>query len=235
MKTLTYERKLRCISCVNPYLCSSTRNGCALLTQRQESSAGLAGLKASRRGFSFQFLNRYPAMKNYMTAFVTAGKQHLVFLQDNFQLSLLSMLAGFGAWLLQFVEVYIFADYRFLISLALMIAYDAFSGLQKQRYLHRLDPMKHERPTSKVFKDKTFSKIGYYAVVLGSLHGLAHFTVKGDEVTYFHAFEYTALVSMMAAEFWSIQENYAAMGKTTIFSLAWEQLQKYLPKKELQK
>lgn len=170
-------------------------------------------------------------MKNYILCVINSMKQHISFIIDNAGVTIASLLGGFGAWFLEFTEIYIFADFRYLVFLLLMVCYDAYSGIAKTRYLHRKDPAIYPAPSSKVFKDKTFSKLMYYVIVLASLHGLAHFQVKNQEVTIFHAFEYTAMISIMATEFWSIQENYAAMDKRTLINMAWEWVQKYLPKK----
>lgn len=159
-------------------------------------------------------------------------KHHINFILDNSGIAVGSLLAGTAAWALELTEIYVFRDFRFMIFLLLMVGYDAYSGIQKTRFLHKQDPALHPAPSSKVFKDKTFSKIMYYVIMLSSLHGLAHFKVNDVEVTIFHAFEYTAMISLMASEFWSIQENYAAMGRKTLFSLAWEKIQQFVPTKK---
>jgi hypothetical protein len=168
-------------------------------------------------------------MKHYLENFFAAMKNHGLFLIDSYKTVIFSVLIGAGAWLMEFVQIYIFSDFKYLVFLLLMIAYDAYSGIKRVKYLYEKDPANNPPPSSKVFKDKTFSKLAYYLIVLSSLHGLAHFYVKNNEVTLFHAFEYAALVSIMAAEFWSVQENFAAIGKKGIFLLAWEKLRDYLP------
>lgn len=171
------------------------------------------------------------AMKNYLFCIAAQMKHHFNFVLDNAGVAAGSLLTGFAAWALELTEIYIFSDFRFMVFLLLMVAYDAYSGIQKTRYLHKLNPALHPAPSSKVFKDKTFSKIMYYVIMLTSLHGLAHFKVNDVEVTIFHAFEYTAMISLMASEFWSIQENYAAMGRKTLFTLAWQKIKEYVPAK----
>lgn len=168
-------------------------------------------------------------MKNYMEHFATAAKNHLLWLIENPTATLLSVLIGFGIWLLGVVKIYIFSDPQYLIFLVLMIAYDAKAGYERVQYLHKLDPGKYPAPDSKTFKDKTFSKLTYYLVTLGALHGLAHFQIKNSEVTIFHALEYSSLIGIMAAEFWSVTENYAAIGRKTIFALVWSKLKDYIP------
>jgi hypothetical protein len=172
-------------------------------------------------------------MKSYLESCLTAMINHLNFITDKFfSVTLWALAAGLGAWLLEFVEMYVFADFRYLVFLLLMIAYDAYSGIQRQKYLHELDPVKYGPVTAKVFKDKTFSKLMYYLCVLSSLHGLSHLQIKGVEVTIFSAFEYAALISIMATEFWSVQENYADMGKKAILLMAWEKLKDFIPSKK---
>jgi len=172
-------------------------------------------------------------MKTYLESCLAVMSHHFNFMSEKFfSVTLWALVAGLGAWLLEFIEMYVFSDFRYLVFLLLMIAYDAYAGIQRQRYLHHLDPLKHAPATAKVFKDKTFSKLMYYACVLSSLHGLAHLQIKGIEVTIFHAFEYAALISIMATEFWSVQENYAAMGKKTILQLAWDKLKDFIPSKK---
>ncbi|TDB63300.1 hypothetical protein [Arundinibacter roseus] len=190
---------------------------------------GGAERKDLRQAYWSPFLNRNFFMKNYLESIALAGKNYCIFLIDNPWTTFAALFLGLGIWLVEFVEIYIFADFRYLTSLFLMIAYDTMAGIKRVKYLHNLNPGVNPAPNSKVFKDKTFSKITYYLIMLGSLHGLAHFQVKDQEVTVFHAFEYAALVAMMVAEFWSVQENYAAIGKKTIFLLAWQKLAEYLP------
>lgn len=158
---------------------------------------------------------------------------HLTFVSEHFfTVTIWAILAGVAASLVEFIEVYIFSDFKYLIYLLLMIALDAYAGFQRQKFLNQQDPVKYPPPTAKVFKDKTFSKLMYYVCVLASLHGLAHFKIKGIEVTIFHAFEYAALISIIATEFWSVQENYAAMGKKTIVQLGWNWLKDFIPSKK---
>ncbi|MCE7061247.1 hypothetical protein [Dyadobacter sp. CY343] len=172
-------------------------------------------------------------MKTYLESCMTAMINHFTFISEHFfTMTIWALVAGLGAWLLEFVEMYVFADFRYLVFLVLMIAYDAYAGIQRQKYLHNQDPLKHGPATAKVFKDKTFSKLMYYICVLSSLHGLAHVQIGGVEVTIFHAFEYAALISIMATEFWSVQENYYDMGKKTIFLLAWDKLKDFIPSKK---
>lgn len=182
-----------------------------------------------RPGYWSRFLNNNLAMKNYLESLSNAVKQQIQFLSDNPGTALISIFIGVCGWLLEFIEVYIFSDFRYLLFLLLMIGYDAFSGIERVKYMHRLDPLKNPKPDPKTFKDKTVSKLIYYLIMLSSLHGIAHFQVKSSEVTVFHAFEYAALVLIMATEFWSVQENYAAIGRKTIFLLAWEKLKDILP------
>ncbi|SDG72131.1 Bacteriophage holin family protein [Dyadobacter soli] len=158
---------------------------------------------------------------------------HLTFISEHFfTVTIWALVAGIGAWLLEFVETYVFSDFKYLVYLLLMIAYDAYSGIQKQKYLNKQDPANYPPVTAKVFKDKTFSKLMYYVCVLSSLHGLAHLQIDGIEVTIFHAVEYSAMLTIMATEFWSVQENYAAIGKKTILQLAWDNLKAYIPSKK---
>jgi len=172
-------------------------------------------------------------MKTYLESCLTAMIHHFTFISEHFfTVTIWTLLAGLGVWMLEFVEMYVFADFKFLIFLLLMIVIDAFSGIQKQKYLHNQDPAKYPPVTAKAFKDKTFSKLLYYACVLSSLHGLAHVQIGGVEVTIFHAFEYSAMLSIIATEFWSIQENYAATGKKTIVQIAWDNLKAYIPSKK---
>jgi hypothetical protein len=172
-------------------------------------------------------------MKTYLDSYFSAMTQHLNFVSEKFfSVTLWALAAGVGAWLLEFIEMYVFADFRYLVFLFLMIAYDAYSGIQRIKFLHLQDPVNNPAPSAKIFKDKTFSKIMYYVCVLSSLHGLAHLQIKGVEVTIFTAFEYTALITIIATEFWSVQENYAAIGKKTILLLAWDKLKDLIPSKK---
>lgn len=158
---------------------------------------------------------------------------HFTFISEHFfTVTIWALLAGLGAWMLEFVEMYVFADFKYLVFLLLMIAYDAYSGIQKQKYLNKMEPAKYPPVTAKAFKDKTFSKLMYYVCVLSSLHGLAHVQIDGIEVTIFHAFEYSAMLSIIATEFWSVQENYAEIGKKTIIQLAWDKLKDFVPSKK---
>jgi hypothetical protein len=52
------------------------------------------------------------------------------------------------------------------------------------------------------------------------------------EVTIFNAFEYAALITIIATEFWSVQENYAEMGKKTILLLAYDAIKTYITSKK---
>lgn len=172
-------------------------------------------------------------MKTYLESYFSAMSHHFAFISDNFfSVTLWALLAGVAAWLLEFIEMYVFSDFRYLVFLLLMLAYDAFAGIQKVKYLHNLDPINNPAVSAKVFKDKTFSKLMYYVCVLASLHGLAHLQIKGVEVTIFNAFEYAALITIIATEFWSVQENYAAMGKKTILLLAYEAIKSYVQTKK---
>lgn len=172
-------------------------------------------------------------MKNYLASGLNAMIHHLSFAYEHFfTVTIWAIVAGIGAWLLEFVETYVFADFKYMVFLLLMIAYDAYAGYQKVKYLNKQDPAKYPPVSSKVFKDKTFSKLAYYVIVLSSLHGLAHVQINGIEVTIFHAFEYTAMLTIIATEFWSIQENYAATGKKTIVQIAWDNLKVYIPSKK---
>ncbi|TDB64424.1 hypothetical protein [Arundinibacter roseus] len=216
----------------NAYNDTSKRSGMILPLQPKEKNekkhAGLADSKGSCLA-SWYRSNINADMRNYFENIFLAGKHYCIFLVENPWTTTLALLIGLGGWMIEFVEIYIFSDFKYLIYLVLMIAYDGYSGIKKVRFLHELDPAKNPAPSAKVFKDKTFSKIGYYITTLGALHGLAHFQVQNVEVTVFHAFEYAALVAMMAAEYWSVQENYAAIGKKTILLLGWDYLKAYLP------
>ncbi|WP_254561802.1 phage holin family protein [Dyadobacter diqingensis] len=172
-------------------------------------------------------------MKTYLESYFSAMTHHLNFISENFfSVTLWALVAGLAAWTLEFIEMYVFSDFRYLIFLLLMLAYDAFAGIQKVKYLHNLDPVKYAPASAKVFKDKTFSKLMYYICVLASLHGLAHLQIKGVEVTIFNAFEYAALITIIATEFWSVQENYAEMGKKTLLLLAYDAIKSYVTTKK---
>jgi hypothetical protein len=168
-------------------------------------------------------------MKEHIHNTINAMHHHIAFIADNSTITLWALALGICSWMMAKIELYIFSDFNYLVYLLLMIGYDAYSGISKAKYLYRQDPVKYDYPSSKVFKDKTFSKLMYYTCVLASLHGLAHFKVKGSEVTIFHALEYTAMITIMATEFWSVQENYAAVGKKTIFLLVWEKVKDFVP------
>ena len=231
VKTKAYARLSGCATCKRNCSFSTTKPYWPALKGGESAPAGLAGLKGSESAYLSPSPKPVSSMKNYILCVFNSMKQHISFIIDNAGMTIASLLGGFGAWFLEFTEIYIFADFRYLVFLLLMVCYDAYSGIAKTRYLHRKDPAAYPAPSSKVFKDKTFSKLMYYVIVLASLHGLAHFQVKNQEVTIFHAFEYTAMISIMATEFWSIQENYAAMDKRTLINMAWEWVQKYLQKK----
>ena len=171
-------------------------------------------------------------MKNYLADLGQAFDNHMKFLHDNLAAAIVSLGMGMGIWLLEFVELYIFADFKYLVYLLIMMVLNAISGISRQNYLSRSNPLLHPRPTPKVFREKTFSKLVYYIVTLTSIHGIAHFNIKGDEVTLFHGLEYAALVTMIATEFYSIQENYAVQGKKTILSVVWDKVKDYVPSKK---
>ena len=204
-------------------------------------SCSLLNAKNAERGLSkpsfwVTYLENSPLpinMKTYLESYFSAMTHHLNFISENFfSVTLWALVAGLAAWLLEFIEMYVFSDFRYLVFLLLMIAYDAFAGIQKQKYLHNLDPVKHAPASAKIFKDKTFSKLMYYICVLASLHGLAHLQIKGVEVSIFNAFEYAALITIIATEFWSVQENYAEMGKKTILLLAYDAIKSYVTTKK---
>lgn len=172
-------------------------------------------------------------MKNYLESGLAAMIHHLSFAYEHFfTVTIWALAVGIGATLLEFVETYVFSDFKYMVFLLLMIAYDTYAGYQKQKELNKQDPAKYPPPSSKVVKDKTFSKLMYYVCVLSSLHGLAHVQIDGIEVTIFHALEYSAMLSIMATEFWSVQENYAEIGKKTIVQLAWDKLKDFIPSKK---
>jgi magnesium-transporting ATPase (P-type) len=187
------------------------------------------------KAFSWESLSRSLnvfSMKNYLADLGQAFDNHLRFLHDNMGVALASVCVGLGIWLLEFVELYIFADFKYLLYLLIMMVANAISGISRQNFLSRTDPVLYPRPTARVFREKTFSKLVYYIVTLTSIHGIAHFNIKGDEVTLFHGLEYAALVTMIATEFYSIQENYAIQGKKTILSVVWDKVKDYVPSKK---
>lgn len=198
------------------------------------ASGKLAG-KADSKAFSWESLSQSLnvfSMKNYLADLGQAFDNHVRFLHDNLAVAMASLLVGLGIWLLEFVELFIFADFKYLLYLLIMMVLNAISGISRQNFLSRTDPILYPRPTARVFREKTFSKLVYYIVTLTSIHGIAHFNIKNDEVTLFHGLEYAALVTMIATEFYSIQENYAIQGKRTILSLVWEKVKDYVPSKK---
>ena len=228
-KSLPYELKTRLCNC--SYNCKKHNTKTCLRSKlKKEKRESLA-----RSSWAISLENSHLPinMKNYIMSGINASEHHYAFIVDHFfSVTLWALVVGLAAWFLEFVEMYIFADFRYLVFLLLMIAYDAFAGISKQKYLHKLDPIKNPPVSAKVFKDKTFSKLMYYICVLASLHGLAHLQIKGVEVTIFNAFEYAALITIMATEFWSVQENYAEMGKKTILLMAYDKLKDFIPSKK---
>ncbi|MPR36559.1 hypothetical protein [Salmonirosea aquatica] len=234
----TYAKKTRpfdprSISCALNSACRriSTRRNFWQLRAASERLAGKADWKASSLESLPRSLNAFK-MKNYLADLGQAFDNHMKFLHDNLAAALVSLGVGLGIWLLEFVELYIFADFKYLVYLLIMMVLNAISGISRQNYLSRTDPALYPKPTAKVFREKTFSKLVYYIVTLTSIHGIAHFNIKSSEVTLFHGLEYAALVTMMATEFYSIQENYAVQGKKTILSVVWDKVKDYVPSKK---
>ncbi len=234
MNTLTnklspFELKTGLCPCSSKCKKSST-NSCSLWKEKNAEKA------VPKPSFWVTYLENLPLpinMKTYLESYFSAMTHHLNFISENFfSVTLWALVAGLAAWTLEFIEMYVFSDFRYLIFLLLMLAYDAFAGIQKVKYLHNLDPVKYAPASAKVFKDKTFSKLMYYICVLASLHGLAHLQIKGVEVTIFNAFEYAALITIIATEFWSVQENYAEMGKKTLLLLAYDAIKSYVTTKK---
>lgn len=215
--------------CASTTKCKSNVLSCSLRSKIKRTKKQI--LKHLSRAFSWVKSLLPTNMKEHIHNTFNAMHNHMAFVMDNSNVTIWAIVLGICSWFLEKIELYIFSDFNYLIYLLLMIAYDAYSGIIKAKYLHKQDPEKYTYPSSKVFKDKTFSKLMYYTCVLASLHGLAHFKVKGSEVTIFHALEYAAMITIMATEFWSVQENYAAIGKKTIFLLVWEKVKDFVPSK----
>lgn len=205
-------------------------NAPTLSRRQRRSGAGSAARKASASAPLLpSLLGGNYFMKDYIEHFFYAMSRHLLFITDHLPAALIATIVGFSAWALEFTKVYIFADFQYLGFLFCMLVWDAYAGILKQRQLHRLDPNKYAKPSAKVFKDKTFSKLAYYLITLFSIHNLCHLRINGVEVTVFSAIEYTVALTIIAAEVWSIQENFKEMGKKSVIAKIQDFLKPFLP------
>lgn len=171
-------------------------------------------------------------LTGYGETLVTVAKNHILFIQDHYRSAIVAAMMGVFVWMLEFVKVYLFNDYQYLIYLLLMMAYNAASGISLANYRHKQEPDVYPKATAKVFADKTFSKLLYYSIVLNSMHAFTHFTIKGKAAgSVFSAVEYAILMTMIATEVYSIHENYKKMGQKVFWMIIVEAIQQYLPKK----
>ncbi len=105
--------------------------------------------------------------------------------------------------LVQFVRQYVFDDFAFLLTLALVIGVDTVLGVWRALVQRRL--------SSAAF-GRLFQKVAFYALFLIAVHAIARHTVNGQPNALLAWLDSVAYSLILVRELLSLLENSAALG-----------------------
>lgn len=117
---------------------------------------------------------------------------------------LLTLWLGWSlAPLVQFIRHYVYDDFAFLLTLALVIGVDTVLGVWRGLVQRRL--------SSAAF-GRLFQKVAFYALFLIAVHAIARHTVNGQPNALLSWLDSVAYSLILVRELLSLLENSAALG-----------------------